>query len=226
LPSPVVGALLARVSPAPPATSTAPILAAEGVHKRFGGRKVLAGASFAAARGQIVAILGENGSGKSTLLKILAGRERMDHGRVVRDAATGYCPQDAVLYPYLTPDEHFELFARAYALPPERARARADELLGAFGFAGHRRRVVHELSGGTRQKLNLALALLHDPPVLLLDEPYAGFDIETYHRFVAWCDRARREGRCVVLVTHLVFEQGHFDAIFHLRDGTLHAEPR
>jgi ABC-2 type transport system ATP-binding protein len=203
-----------------------PVLTAEGVHKRFGGRRVLAGASFAAAPGQIVAVLGENGSGKSTLLKILAGRERMDHGRVVCRAAAGYCPQDAVLYPHLTPDEHFELFALAYAIAPARARARADELLDTFGFAAYRRRVVNELSGGTRQKLNLALALIHDPPVLLLDEPYAGFDIETYHRFVAFCDRARGEGRCVVLVTHLVFDHGHFDAVFNLRDGTLHAEPR
>ncbi len=94
------------------------ILEAQGVHKRFGRSKILRGASLSARPGEIAAILGENGSGKSTLLKILAGRERMDHGRLIRRGPVGYCPQEAVLYPHLTPDEHVDLFGLAYGLPP------------------------------------------------------------------------------------------------------------
>jgi ABC-type multidrug transport system ATPase subunit len=194
------------------------------VHKRYGRRRVLRGASFEACAGQVVAILGENGSGKSTLLRILARTEKLDAGRVECRAPLGYCPQDSVLYPYLTIDEHLELFARAYGLENAVARARAGALVERFGLGRHRRDVVDHLSGGTRQKLNLALAVLHRPAVVLLDEPYSGLDIESYRGFVAWVDDARREGTCVVLVTHLVFERDRFDTIYAVRDGRLHVE--
>jgi ABC-2 type transport system ATP-binding protein len=200
-----------------------PVLAAEDVHKRYGRKRILEGVSFEAHAGQLVAILGENGSGKSTLLRIVAGAERMDRGRVVRHGTSGYCPQDSVLYPHLTPDEHLELFACAYGLAPDIAQRRADALVLRFDLERHRRVVVDQLSGGTRQKLNLAIALLHDPSLLLLDEPYSGFDLETYRRFVAWADEAKRNGKCIVLVTHLVLERDRFDSVFTLRDGTIHA---
>jgi len=198
-------------------------LAAEDVHKSYGRRRVLRGASFEARGGEVVAILGENGSGKSTLLRILAGVADLDRGRVQRGGPVGYCPQEQVLYPYLTIDEHLELFARAYGLAPSVARARSDALAERFDFSRHRRQIVEQLSGGTRQKLNLALALLHDPAVVLLDEPYAGLDIESYKGFVAWADDAKREGRCIVVITHLLLDEARFDSVFHLRDGTLHA---
>ncbi len=200
------------------------LLAAEDVCKRYGRRRVLRGASFEACAGQLVAILGENGSGKSTLLRILAGAENMDAGRVERRAPLGYCPQDCVLYPHLTIDEHLELFARAYRLEDAVARTRAEALVERFGLARRRRDVVEHLSGGTRQKLNLALAILHRPAVVLLDEPYAGLDIESYRAFVSWADDARRDGTCLVLVTHLVLERDRFDAIYAMREGRLHVD--
>jgi ABC-2 type transport system ATP-binding protein len=85
-----------------------------------------------------------------------------------------------------------------------------------------RQHVVEELSGGTRQKVNLAIALLHDPQLLLLDEPYSGFDLDTYRRFVAWTQEAKRDGRGIVLVTHMLLERERFDALYELREGTLH----
>jgi ABC-2 type transport system ATP-binding protein len=198
------------------------LLAAD-VHKSYGRRHVLRGVSFEAHAGQVVAILGENGSGKSTLLRILAGSGDSDRGRVEHDGRIGYCPQEHVLYPYLTIDEHLELFACAYGLEAGAARAQADRLAARFDFAQHRRRVVEQLSGGTRQKLNLAIALLHDPAIVLLDEPYAGLDVESYRGFLAWVDEAKREGKCIVLIAHLVLEQDRFDQVFHLRDGRIHA---
>jgi predicted ABC-type transport system involved in lysophospholipase L1 biosynthesis ATPase subunit len=148
---------------------TEPIVAALDVHKRYGKKGVLMDASFRAHGGEIVAILGENGGGKSTLLRILAGVVRADRGRVALAGKAGFCPQECVLYPYLTPDEHLDLFGCAEGLAPRRVRERADVLFETFGFRHHRKRLVHELSGGTRQKLNLALALLADPPLLLPD---------------------------------------------------------
>jgi ABC-2 type transport system ATP-binding protein len=196
-------------------------LAAEGVHKSYGRRHVLRGVTFEAGAGQLVAILGENGSGKSTLLRILAGADDCDRGAIHRSGRVGYCPQEQLLYPYLTIDEHLELFGCAYGLSPTVARERRDELAARFDFERHRRHLVEHLSGGTRQKLNLALALLHDPSIVLLDEPYAGFDIESYEGFVAWASEAKRKGTCIVLITHLALDRGRFDAVFHLRDGRI-----
>lgn len=200
------------------------LLAAEDLHKSFGRKRVLRGASFEAHAGQVVAILGENGSGKSTLVRILAGAEPADGGRVRRCGRVGYCPQGQVLYPYLTVDEHIVLFGQAYGLAAREARAQGEALADRFGLAAHRREVVERLSGGTRQKLNLALALLHRPDVVLLDEPYAGLDIESYRAFLAWTDEAKRAGRCLVLVAHLVLERATVDAMLHLRHGTIHAD--
>jgi ABC-type multidrug transport system ATPase subunit len=199
------------------------MLAAEDVHKSYGRRHVLRGVSLEAQAGQLVAILGENGCGKSTLLRILAGADDLDAGRVHRGGHIGYCPQEHVLYPYLTIDEHLGLFARAYGLRADVALASAKGLAERFDFERHRHQVVEQLSGGTRQKLNLALALLHNPAIVLLDEPYAGLDIASYRGFAAWADDAKREGKCIVVIAHLVLEQERFDAVFHLRDGRIHA---
>ncbi len=199
------------------------ILSAEDVHKSYGRRHVLRGASFEAREGQLVAILGENGSGKSTLLRILAGSDDLDRGRIVRNGRVGYCPQEHVLYPYLTIDEHLELFASAYGLSADDAKKRADRLAERFELEKHRRTIVEHLSGGTRQKLNLAIALLHDPAIVLLDEPYAGLDMTSYRELMAGVDEAKREGKCIVLITHMVIEESRFDQLLNLREGTLHA---
>ena len=95
----------------------------------------------------------------------------------------GYCPQEPVLYDRLTCDEHLELFGVAYGMDTTAVATAAEALYATLGFDRWRAARVEELSGGTRAKLNLALALLADPDVLLLDEPYAGFDWDTYQRF-------------------------------------------
>lgn len=90
-----------------------------------------------------------------------------------------------------------------------------------LGYERYERTVVDELSGGTRQKLNLTLALLHDPDILLLDEPYQGFDWETYLRFWDLVEDLRARDKAVVVITHLVFEQDRFDVLANLVDGRL-----
>lgn len=197
------------------------ILEARDVRKKFGRKQVLRGASLEAQAGELVAILGENGSGKSTLLRILAGGEDLDAGWVRRLGSVGYCPQDHVLYPHLTIEEHLELFGCAYRLEFGVARARANALVDRFGLGDRRRQVVAQLSGGTRQKLNLAIALLNDPAIVLLDEPYAALDLASYRSFLEWSNEGRRAGKCIVMVAHLVLERGPFDRLLHLRDGRI-----
>jgi len=211
------------MSSCPSTGAESAVLDAEDLHKRFGRKQVLCGASLRVQPGELVAVLGENGAGKSTLLKVLAGAESADRGRVCYRGTVGYCPQEPTLYGQLSIDEHFRLFGAAYRLSSRELSARRDGLVERFALERHRGALADTLSGGTRQKLNLALALLQDPLVLLLDEPYSGFDGETYRAFMSWTEEAKRRGRGVVLITHLLLEQGRFDAALHLRDGVLEA---
>jgi ABC-type multidrug transport system ATPase subunit len=194
------------------------IITARQVQKAYGRRPVLRGVDLDVAAGALVAIVGENGAGKSTLLQVLAGTLAVDAGSVDVGGSVGYCPQEPVLNEALTVDQHLRYFAAAYRL---RTLRRAEELLEVLQFSDYRDRVVEELSGGTRQKLNLALALLHDPDVLLLDEPYQGFDWETYLRFWDLVDELRNRGKAIIVITHLVFERQRFDRLYSLEQGRI-----
>jgi ABC-2 type transport system ATP-binding protein len=180
---------------------------------------VLSGASLMVCSGELVGLVGENGSGKSTLMQIVVGLLGRDGGAVGRRGRLGYCPQVPMLWDKLTVDEHFRLFARAYGLDDDaRDRAVAD-LLAELRFERYRRYRVEELSGGTRQKLNLALALIHQPQLLLLDEPYSGFDWETYVRFWEMADRRRVGGMGILIVSHFLSERDRLDRVYELKDG-------
>ncbi len=197
-------------------------LQASGVTKRYGRRTVLEAASFHVDRGEAVAVIGENGAGKTTLLRVCAGLLAGDAGAVRRDGRVGYCPQEPGVVDLLTAEQHLVLFGAAAGLPRAEARNTGLALLESFGFPVHERAVAKDLSGGTRQKLNLALALLADPSVLLLDEPYQGFDMGSYVDFWAHVDRWRGQGRAVVVVTHLLTELKRVDRVVEVRAGGVH----
>ena len=197
------------------------VLEARQVRKAYRGHQVLRGVDLAVWPGQLVAVVGENGAGKSTLLKILAGTLAADGGEVRLAGTLGYCPQDPVLNDNLTVAQHLRYFAAARRLP---GLHRAEELVRLLGYEQSRSQPAGELSGGTRQKLNLTLALMHDPGVLLLDEPYQGFDWETYLRFWDLVDDLRARRKAIVVITHLVFEQDRFDLLADLVGG--HLVPR
>jgi ABC-2 type transport system ATP-binding protein len=197
---------------------SAVVLEAREVRKAYGRHLVLRGVDLAVGRGQLVAVVGENGAGKSTLLKILAGTLAPSGGTVRLAGTLGYCPQEPVLSDNLTVDQHLRYFAAAYRLP---SLARAGKLADQLGYAQHRKDPAGTLSGGTRQKLNLTLALMHDPDVLLLDEPYQGFDWETYLRFWDLVADLRAHRKTIVIITHLVFEQDRFNLVANLSGGQL-----
>lgn len=204
-----------------------PILEAHGIVKTYRrglwprrrSVRVLRGAGVALWPGEVVGLVGENGSGKSTLMKILVGSLDRDGGQIKRAVRVGYCPQEPILYERLTCSEHFELFGRAYGMDAFEVERSRDAIYEALGFASYADARVAELSGGTRAKLNLGLALLPDPDLLLLDEPYAGFDWETYQRFWQLVAERRESGRSVLIISHFVTDEERFDRIVHLHEG-------
>jgi ABC-2 type transport system ATP-binding protein len=212
-----------------------PVLRATGLEKTYDsplpdllpwGRsvEVLDGADVTLAPGEVVGIVGENGSGKSTLMKILVGALEADAGSVSRETTVGWCPQETLLYEKLTVAETFELFGEAYGMDDEAVVDARDRLADELDFERFLDYRVDHLSGGNRQKVNLAVALMHDPDVLLLDEPYTGFDWETYLAFWELTEDLRERGTAVAIISHLISERERFDRILELRDGRLHEQ--
>ena len=181
-----------------------PQLDASGITKRYGHRLVLDDVSLSVSAGEAVAIIGENGAGKSTLLSICAGLTHPDSGDVSVHGRVGFCPQQPGLFDLLSAEEHLALFAPALGLSRGEAVDQGHALLAEFAFPTAERTQCRRLSGGARQKVNLALALLGGANILLLDEPYQGFDHGSYVSFWEHVERWRNEGLAVVVVTHLL----------------------
>lgn len=200
-------------------------LVVDKVAKRFGRITILDDVDLEVHRGEVVALTGENGAGKTTLMRICAGLVRADAGTVTVDGAIGYCPQIPGLFELLTADDHLVMFGRGAGIGRAESLARGHRILEEFGYPLHERAVTRDLSGGTRQKLNLGLALLADPTVLLLDEPYQGFDRGTYVNFWDHCRTWRDQGKAVIVVTHMLAELERADRVVELPAHPSRADP-
>ena len=200
--------------PVPAAPSAA--LRLTGVSKRYGRRHVLRNVSLEVSEGELVAVVGANGCGKSTLLQICAGTTKPTSGTVERVEHVGYVPQTGGTAEYLTPTEHFELFAAARADSRGRGVATGVRLAAVLGWRPQAGQPAGRLSGGTRQKLNVVLGELSRPQLLLLDEPYQGFDHGAYVDLWTQIDRWRDAGSAVLIVTHMLGELDRVDRIVEL----------
>ena len=197
------------------------MISAQGVSKAYGERRALQGVSFTAEPGERIAIIGPNGAGKTTLLQILAGALAPTSGSVsLEPERAGWVPQQPALYSKLSVAENLRLFARLERVADvERTVARMLEQTALGDRAGDE---VSRLSGGNRQRVNIAIGLLGEPQVLLLDEPSASLDPRQRERLWAFVSGLAEAGTAVVYATHNVAEAERFaDRVLVLADGEL-----
>ncbi len=202
-------------------SSRPPLLAARGAGRKFGRTSALEPVELELHDSESVALVGPNGAGKSTLLALLAGAFKPSMGRIDRrpGARVGWAPQRPAQYGRLSARENIELFARLEGEPePERA---AEALLAELLLADEKSPSAN-LSVGNRQRLNLAIAFLGSPDVLLLDEPTAALDPGQRKRLWARCEALREAGGAVVFATQNLDEvERHAGRVAALRDGRL-----
>jgi ABC-2 type transport system ATP-binding protein len=196
-------------------------LRADGVTKRFGAREALRDVTFAAGAGEIVAVIGPNGAGKTTLLSILAGLQPPTSGAVSRSAReVGWVPQQAAVYRKLSVAENLRLFARLERV--DDPGATVERMLRQIGLADRAGDELGKLSGGNQQRVNIAVGLLADPPVLLLDEPSSSLDPRQREILWEFISGLAGEGTTVVFSTHNVGEAERYaDRVLVLADGEL-----
>jgi len=203
------------------ASHAPPALAVEAVEKAYGDRQALQGVSFTAAPGERLAVIGPNGAGKTTLLQILAGSLAPTSGRVSRPPReVGWVPQQPALYGKLSVRENLRLFARLEKVAdPDAVVAR---MLEQTGLADRAADEVGRLSGGNQQRVNIAIGLLGDPPVLLLDEPSSSLDPRQREILWGFVTGLAERGTTVVYSTHNVGEAERYaDRVLVLADGEL-----
>ncbi len=202
---------------------TATLLQAQDVQKHYGRIPVLRGASLTINPGEIVGLVGENGSGKSTFMNILVGLLRQDGGSVQVNCQYAYCPQDALVFDGLTMKENIIYFSAAYGLSAREGLSRGEALLERLNCKKFESQPAGQLSGGTRQKLNLIISLLRDPDLLFLDEPYQGFDYESYLIFLDLVKEMAEAGRSALVVSHMVHDHNQLSRIYKMQEGrTVH----
>jgi sodium transport system ATP-binding protein len=195
----------------------------EGLTKTFydesrGEVRAVDGVSFACRPGQIFGLLGANGAGKTTTLRMLstilrpsAGRARIMGHDVVTDpeavrASLGFYSASTALYPRLTARETLEFFARVNRYPSDRVRDRVEELVGRFGIRDFQHARVEKLSSGMKQKVSIARTVVHDPPVLIFDEPTVGLDVIVALEMQSVIRALKEVGKTIIFSTHIMSE--------------------
>ena len=207
------------------------VITIDGLHKQFGHVEALQGVTLTVKRGEIFGLLGSNGAGKTTLIKTLVGSLRPSAGSVavlgldpLRQGHTlrrqiGYMPQAPALYEDLSPRDNVRFFGRPHGV--DNLEPRIDEVLDFVHLRPRERDPVYTFSGGMKQRVSLACALIHRPQMLLLDEPTAGVDPKLREAFWQHFRDQAAQGVTLLVSTHQMDEVLHCDRVAVMRDGNL-----
>jgi len=196
------------------------VLSVADAHKRFGGTLALDGAELELGSGEWLALLGPNGAGKTTLVRAVAGRVRLDSGRMTllgrsldddsspgnEHDLLGVVPQDIALYPQLTAAENLHAWGRFHGVGAPELRRRTEWALEWTGLTERAKEPVKRFSGGMKRRLNIACGVLHRPEVVLLDEPTVGVDPQSRERIWEMLEEIRGDGASLLLTTHQLDE--------------------
>jgi ABC-2 type transport system ATP-binding protein len=207
--------------------------------KSYGDRRAVDGISFAVADGETVGLLGPNGAGKTTVIAMISGIARPDAGQVsvggvsvTQDAnalkrRVGLVPQDLALYDELSAWANLQLFGGLYGLGADLLHTRAEDALALVGLADRRAERVRNFSGGMKRRLNIAGALLHDPDLILLDEPTVGVDPQSRNAIFDNLEALKRRGKTLLYTTHYMEEAERLcDRVLILDHGRILADDR
>lgn len=206
------------------------IISVEGIHKQYGRKTVLEDVNLKIRKGEIYGLIGPSGAGKTTLVKLIVGMEKADAGSVyVLNTqipnldilqSIGYMAQSDALYTELTGEENLRFFATLFKLKKSEQKDRIAYTAGLVNLTGELKKKVSAYSGGMKRRLSLAIALIQNPEVLILDEPTVGIDPEL--RFNIWNELQRLkkdEGKTIIVTTHVMDEAAKCDVLAMVRDG-------
>jgi ABC-2 type transport system ATP-binding protein len=213
------------------------VLECEGLVKRFDGLVAVDGVGFSIAAGETYGLLGPNGAGKTTAISIISGILRADAGKVMvagkeittrttdGNAEIGYVPQDIAIYPDLTARENLRFFGKLYGIPKERLIRRIGEVLEVIGLTDRADDRTEEYSGGMKRRLNIGIGLLHEPSLLILDEPTVGVDPQSRNSILESVEALGTAGTAVLYTTHYMEEAERLcDRVAIIDAGKIRAE--
>ncbi len=204
------------------------------VNFNYGRLRVIDDLTLEIAPGQAFGLLGPNGAGKTTLIRIMTGLLTPDKGKVVvfgepltrrHSSIIGYMPQLPSLYQELSVHQNIEFFARIYGMNDRlKRKARIDEVVNLVELWPKRDTSIHQLSGGMRQRVSLACAIVHDPPLIFLDEPTVGLDPDLRVHFWDYFKKLTAAGRTLIISSHTMDDAAHCDCLAFLREGKVIAK--
>ncbi|MDH5560677.1 MAG: ABC transporter ATP-binding protein [Deltaproteobacteria bacterium] len=208
------------------------MLKIEGLTKRFGKLTAIDNLNLNIPEGLKFGLLGPNGSGKTTLLRMITGLIEPTHGKITLFGKwtptsrmirrrVGYMPQQTAVYPGLTVSENIRFFGRIYGLSGRPLEDRLNDILELVELGDKKKEVLSNLSGGMVRRVLLATALIHNPPLLILDEPTAGVDPVLRLKFWDWVDLLVKQGVSIIITTHHISEAERSDQVVFLREGKI-----